>query len=49
MACADQLDMILKARRNSLRAMCVAFDKLNDLLFFLFLPPFLEGIQVVED
>lgn len=29
--------------------MCVAFDELDDLLFLLFLPPFLEGFQVVED
>jgi hypothetical protein len=41
--------MILEARRNSLGAVCVAFDKLDDLLIFLLLPPFLEGFQGFED
>jgi hypothetical protein len=49
MASADQLDMILEARRNSLRAVGVALDKLDDLLLFLLLPPSLEGFQVFEE
>jgi hypothetical protein len=40
---ADQLDTILEAWRNSLRAVGIAFDKLNDLLLFLLLLPGLEG------
>jgi hypothetical protein len=49
MAGADQLDMILEARRNGLRAVGIALDKLDDLLLFLILPPSLEGFQVFED
>jgi len=49
MASADQLDMILEARRNGLGAVSVAFDKLDDLLLFLFLPPSLECFQVIEE
>jgi hypothetical protein len=46
MAGVDQLDcfdMILEARRNGLRAVGVAIDKLNDLLLFLLLLPGLES------
>ncbi len=49
MACADQLDMVFEAWRNGLGPVRVAFDKLDDLLRFLLLPPCVEGFQVLKD
>lgn len=48
MPSADQLDVVLEPRRNGLGPMRVPLDKLNHLLLFLFTPPLLEGLHILE-
>ena len=43
-----ELRVVLEARWNGFRAMCVPFHKLDHLFFLLFAPPFLELLHCLE-